>query len=147
MNYIPSTTADLQAVFPACSKEYKSICEPVLEGETVEQLHSRLARVLTKILTASPQDQEGKPEAILLCSHAANVVAIGRILTGKASSKVSKQDPAAFTCGVSKYVKKVEEDSNSIKGLSEEDNKVLGIWEIQVDCDCHFLKDGEERGW
>ena len=54
----------------------KSLLEPTSGGETIEQLHQRLAYVLIKILALLPWDQEEEeeeeeiaPPTILLCTH------------------------------------------------------------------------------
>lgn len=47
-------------------------------------------------------DQEGK-KAVLISTHAAAVIALGRVLTRKVPKDASAEDFGAFTCGLSMY--------------------------------------------
>ncbi|KAI0841796.1 phosphoglycerate mutase-like protein [Hypoxylon sp. FL0890] len=86
---------ELQSFFPEIDAEYASSLAPSRHGESLSQLHDRVANVIESIVRRS--DQEGH-RAILVCTHAAVVIALGRVLTGQA-----ERDFGAFTCGLSKY--------------------------------------------
>ncbi|EXJ79627.1 hypothetical protein A1O3_07906 [Capronia epimyces CBS 606.96] len=142
-DYTPSSLSALKDQFPACSSDYVSLSPPILHGEDVEQLHNRLAGILTHLIARA--DEEGH-SAILLCSHAAVVVAIGHVLLGRVHQDVTTKAIGAFTCGVSTYTRNLDAP-NVIKTLSKADNEHLGLWSLTVNCDCSFLTNGAERGW
>lgn len=77
---------------------------PSRNGETVEELHDRVARATEALIARC--DAEGA-RAVLVCSHAAVVIAMGRVLTGRMPEDVGEQDFGAFTCGLSVYRRKV----------------------------------------
>ncbi|KAI2782831.1 phosphoglycerate mutase-like protein [Daldinia loculata] len=85
----------LQSLFPELDASYASSPAPSRRGETLPQLHDRVAEAIDFIIRRS--DQEGH-KAVLVCTHAAVVIALGRVLTGQA-----EKDFGAFTCGLSKY--------------------------------------------
>ncbi|KAI0851749.1 phosphoglycerate mutase-like protein [Daldinia vernicosa] len=85
----------LQSLFPELDASYASSPAPSRRGETLPQLHDRVAQAIDFIIRRS--DQEGH-KAVLVCTHAAVVIALGRVLTGHV-----EQDFGAFTCGLSKY--------------------------------------------
>ncbi len=80
----------------------------------MDQLYERLAKTLRAIVDRC--DAEGQ-RAIVLCSHAAAVIALGRILTGNMPETVDVDDFQAYTCGLSTYRRKDTRDS---KGRLEE---------------------------
>ncbi|KIV95346.1 hypothetical protein PV10_03013 [Exophiala mesophila] len=142
-DYTPSSLEALKDQFPACSLDYVSLSPPILHGEDIRQLHDRLAAILSQLIAQADQDGH---EAILLCSHAANVVAIGHVLVGRAYEDVTTKTVGAFTCGVSTYTR-IPDASNLIKTLSQDDNDRLGLWSLTVNCESSFLTNGAERGW
>ncbi|KAI1762509.1 phosphoglycerate mutase-like protein [Hypoxylon sp. FL1150] len=86
---------DLQTHFPELDATYASALAPPRRGESLSQLHDRVAQAIDAIIRRS--DEEGH-KAILICTHAAVVIALGRVLTGQ-----MEYDFGAFTCGLSKY--------------------------------------------
>lgn len=90
----------LQGLFPDIDGEYSSRITPPRNGETLSQLHDRVATALDVIIAQC--DREGH-KAILLCSHAAVIIAMGRVLTGNMPEDIGEEDFAAFTCGLSTY--------------------------------------------
>ncbi|KAI1384593.1 phosphoglycerate mutase-like protein [Hypoxylon trugodes] len=86
---------ELQAFFPELDASYGSSSAPSRHGESLPQLHDRVARVIDTIIRRT--DQEGH-RAILVSTHAAVVIALGRVLTGQMD-----HDFSAFTCGLSMY--------------------------------------------
>jgi transcription factor C subunit 7 len=132
---------------------------PSTKGETIEDLHNRTAYALHRVIEQC--DRDGV-RAIVICSHAATIYAIGRALTGRMPEDVSEEDFNTFTCGLSKFVRhagsgKVE-DSEAVErwgGVGAPIPRVDwrggkgvgGGWTCEVNGDCSFLSGGEERGW
>ena len=108
-------------------------------------------------------DTEGsEPKAVLLCTHAASLIAIGRALTGKMPEDVNEEDFKPFTCGLSKFVRRPiqpRQEGEPLEPLESgsrgpatnvdwRDGKgVGGGWDCVLNGDCSFLDGGEERGW
>jgi transcription factor C subunit 7 len=69
-------------------------------GEGVDLLHDRVAATMEALIAEC--DREGV-RAILLCTHAAVVIALGRVLTGNMPESIDTEDFKAFTCGLSVY--------------------------------------------
>ncbi|KAI1752399.1 RNA polymerase III transcription initiation factor complex component [Xylaria castorea] len=91
---------DLSALFADLDANYVSSPAPRRRGESIPQLHERVASCLRAIIAQC--DQEGK-KAVLISTHAAVVIALGRLLTEKVPEDVSVEDFKAFTCGLSMY--------------------------------------------
>lgn len=92
---------------------YKPVLEPSTRGETIAQLHHRIALALTAIIAdldlhISHEEQE-VPEsertskAVLICSHAAPLIAMGRVLTGNMPDDSGEEDFNVFTAGLSTF--------------------------------------------
>ncbi|KJR86431.1 transcription factor C subunit 7 [Sporothrix schenckii 1099-18] len=73
---------------------------PLRNGESMAQLHARVAATLGHIVRQC--DAEGV-RAIVVCSHAATIIAMGRVLTGQVPDDVETEDFGAFTCGLSVF--------------------------------------------
>ncbi|KAI1772383.1 phosphoglycerate mutase-like protein [Hypoxylon cercidicola] len=86
---------ELQNHFPELDATYASTLAPSRRGESLPQLHDRIAQAIDAIIRRS--DEEGR-KAVLISTHAAVVIALGRVLTGQ-----MEYDFGAFTCGLSKY--------------------------------------------
>jgi transcription factor C subunit 7 len=103
--------------------------------------------------------EEGQPKAILLCTHAATLMATGRTLTGHLPERVEEEDFKPFTCSLSKFTRRKELSDNAkftgTVGPEEEIPKIDwrngrgigGGWDCVINGDCSFLEGGEERGW
>lgn len=140
------------------------IVVPSANGETIPQLHDRVAYCLAHLIARADQDPKG-PKAILLCTHAAAIIAIGRALTGRMPEDVGEEDFSCYTCGVTTFFRRSGSEALSSKDLekvgvwsSYEPNRipdlqwkdgkgVAGGWECEKNSDCSFLENGEERGW
>ena len=140
------------------------IVVPAANGETIPQLHDRVAYCLAHFIARADQDPKG-PKAILLCTHAAAIIAIGRVLTGRMPEDVGEEDFACYTCGVTTFSRRAGSTALSAEELekvgvwsSEEPNRIPdlqwqggkgvgGGWKCEKDSDCSFLENGEERGW
>lgn len=125
-----------------------------MNGESIADLHDRIAYALHEIIRKS--DEEGV-KAIIICSHAASILAIGRALTGCMPQDVEEQDFRPFTCGLSRFERRSLEAHADVEKWREGDDipriawkggvGVGGGWKCVVNGDCSFLSGGEERGW
>lgn len=96
-------------------------------------------------------------KAIIICSHAASILAIGRALTGRMPDNIEEQDFKPFTCGLSKFSRKSLDAHKDVPAWKEGDDipriswkngaGVGGGWKCELNGDCSFLSGGEERGW
>ncbi|OIW33244.1 phosphoglycerate mutase-like protein [Coniochaeta ligniaria NRRL 30616] len=93
----------LKRLFPALDLDYEPVARPSRVGESLAELHDRVAITIDRII--SQCDAEGV-KAILLCTHAAVVIALGRVLTGAMPDDVGVEDFGAFTCGLSVYTRR-----------------------------------------
>jgi transcription factor C subunit 7 len=160
----PAHMEELRRHFDHLHSEAEPIVVPSTNGETIPQLHDRMAYCLAHLIARADQDSKG-PKAILVCTHAAAIIAIGRVLTGRMPEDVGEEDFSCFTCGVSTFSRRTGAEASSAKGLEEfglwdakeagrvpdvqwRDGKgVGGGWECEKNSDCSFLENGEERGW
>ena len=98
------------------------------------ELHERCARVASGIIAdVSAESISAQPEALLLCTHAAVLIALARALT---NAHWVAGDFKAFTCGVSKFVRSASEDSAG--GAS---------WSCEINGGVEHLSGGGERDW
>ncbi|RKF75858.1 Uncharacterized protein GcM3_082004 [Golovinomyces cichoracearum] len=154
----PAEPEILKKHFPHYDEKYQAHIKPNITGETIAELHDRCAYAMDKIIKQS--DQEGV-EAILISTHAAPLIAIGRALTGRMPEDVTEEDFRPFTCGLSTFVRQKPQNSGSEVQEEEVINSVQipritwknkngvggSCWEIISNGDCSFLSGGEERGW
>lgn len=153
----PARPEVLHKLFPRYDLGYGSVIVPDVKGESIEELHDRVAYALYRIVERC--DREGV-RAIAICSHAATIIAIGRVLTGRMPVDVGEEDFKVFCCGLSKFVRRngVEEKREEVevwRGMGEPipmiewrgGKGVGGGWVCEVNGDCSFLSGGEERGW
>jgi transcription factor C subunit 7 len=110
--------------------------------------------------------QSGKrSRAILICSHAAPLIAMGRVLTGDMPEDPTVEDFRVFTAGLSTFVRRraatdgvpnstdagVGNDRGIVAGRKVPDWRrgkgVRGGWDCVANGECGFLSGGAERGW
>ncbi|KAI9795522.1 MAG: hypothetical protein M1833_006993 [Piccolia ochrophora] len=141
----PASRSLLASLFPFYSVTYQPVTHPSTTGETIRQLHDRVAQTLSGMITRL-DEEPGGPKAVLLCTHAATLIAMGRVLTGHMPADLGEPDFKPFTCGLSKFVRRSRgnyaEEPGEWKGKG-----VAGGWDCVLNGDCHFLTGGEERGW
>lgn len=116
---------------------------------------------MTRII-ADLDAENTSPKTALLCTHAASLIAIGRVLTGRMPDDVNEEDFKPFTCGLSKFVRRsvppkiegtnVERWDSATGGPVPKidwrnGRGVAGGWDCVLNGDCSFLDGGEERGW
>jgi transcription factor C subunit 7 len=152
----PADLSLLKKLFPRLDEEYKAVIKPSVNGESIDDLHNRVAYALHRVIKQC--DKEGV-KAIVICTHGATLIAIGRTLVGRMPEDISEQDFNPFTCGLTTFVRKLKENTET--GIKQwegseaeipevkwrEGRGVCGGWTMTVDGDCSFLADGEERGW
>ena len=136
--------------------DYTPVIKPSVNGESIDELHDRAAYALHRIIEQA--DQEGV-KAIIICTHAATLIAIGRALTGRMPENIEEEDFHPYTCSLSRFVRKSTLDTgNPIETWAgpgqatphvawRDGAGVGGGWECKISGDCSFLSGGEERGW
>ena len=145
------------------NRDRKSLVVPAAQGESIAELHARIARALKAIVeeVEAEYEQMGRMNEdvlVLICGHAAGIIASGRALTGKMPVDWGQEDFQCFTCGLSLFVRKRQgkiekrgeqnaEEGNVASGARESEDAVLGSWECVLNSDCCHLSHGEERGW
>ncbi|KAL0931814.1 phosphoglycerate mutase [Colletotrichum truncatum] len=146
----PASPEVLKPMFRHYDETYQSRVFPARNGETIDQLHDRLAAAVQAIIEQC--DAQGK-RAVVLCSHAASIIALGRVLTGVMPETIDAEDFRAFTCGLSVYRRKSPSAWERASGTDADSNSwrngrgVGGGWACELNSDCSFLSGGEERGW
>ena len=116
--------------------EYESVHVPVSTGETIVELHERVRKALDHIVTTLDKDPE-QPKSVLLCSHAATIIAAGRVLTGQMPQNPDEDDFQCYTAGLSKFVRR----------SADPEKGVAGNWECVLNSETCYLSGGAERGW
>ncbi|KAL8409066.1 hypothetical protein RB594_007492 [Gaeumannomyces avenae] len=98
----PAAPEVLAGLFPdMLDGAYRAEVVPPSRGESVAELHDRVALAAARIIRRC--DAEGA-RAVVVCTHAAAVIALGRVLTGRMPDDVvGADDFGAFTCGLSVY--------------------------------------------
>lgn len=149
--------------FPTLLDEsYAPVLIPDVYGETIADLHERLAYVMHRVISNCDADPAG-PRTILICTHAAVIIALGRILTGDMPEDPATDDFQCYTASLSRYRRKTPytptEAEEEAVGVWQEDKPrevprlgwrgagVKGGWTGELNADCSFLSGGEERGW
>lgn len=132
----PPSVETLTAHFEHLDPEYSSVHAPASKGESIVELHRRVRRALDHIITTLDNDPE-QPKTVLMCSHAATIIAAGRVLTGQMPDDPDEDDFQCFTAGLSQFVRK---SLDPAKG-------VAGNWVCTLNSETSFLSGGAERGW
>ncbi|EGO57666.1 hypothetical protein NEUTE1DRAFT_81429 [Neurospora tetrasperma FGSC 2508] len=166
---VPASLATLESHFPCLlDRDYQLAVVPTRMGESVDELHDRLAVTLERLIAEC--DRDGV-RAVLLCSHAAPIIALGRVLTGNMPENIEVEDFRAFTCGLSVFRRRKGASSRAngsrtatntasmTAGASRTQTGlhapvvwrggrgVKGGWDCELNSDCSHLSQGEERGW
>ncbi|QIW96482.1 hypothetical protein AMS68_002000 [Peltaster fructicola] len=154
----PAPVEELKDLFPNLHAEEFNIV-PSTNGETIPGLHDRVAYALNELVKRADADPNG-PKTLLICSHAAIMICIGRILTGRMPEDECEDDFKCYTCAFSRYSRRSPQtkaievqrwsssNPESIPDVSWRGGAgVAGGWNCEVNGDCSFLSGGEERGW
>ncbi|KAK4556761.1 C6 zinc cluster transcription factor-like protein [Recurvomyces mirabilis] len=160
----PATLKVLNTHFPNLQATENPIIVPSTKGESIPQLHDRIAYCLHHLIATIDAIPNG-PKALLICTHAASMIAIGRALTGRMPDDECEEDFKCFTCSFSQFARKqggVKDDrfskpeevekwdpnnADEVPDIGWRNTGVQGGWNIEVNGDCSFLENGEERGW
>lgn len=154
----PASPALLSTLFAdnLIDTSYTPTIVPSTNGESIQELHDRCAYALHKIIERC--DKEGV-EAICICTHAASLIAIGRVLTGRMPASIEEEDFRPFTCGLSTFARKSTSTSTASPQEWQGEGSTIpevqweggigigGGWKLTGSGDCSFLSGGEERGW
>jgi transcription factor C subunit 7 len=74
---------------------------------------------------------------VLICTHAATMIAAGRVLTGAMPEDPDEDDFQCFTAGLSKFVRR----------SGYRNKAAAGAWECELNSETSYLSGGAERGW
>lgn len=98
-----------------------------------------------------------QPKSVLICTHAAIIPIIGRVLTGNKPKRPTEQDFIPWTASLFTFWRrgaKVLDDipdavpSQALPNMGWGNGfGVGGLWECLTNGDCSFLSHGKERGW
>jgi transcription factor C subunit 7 len=133
---IPPDLKMLTPLFENLDQESVSVHVPGANGETIVELHERVRNALDRIVRTLDNDPE-QPRTVLICTHAATMIAAGRVLTGQMPEDPDTDDFQCFTAGLSKYVRK----------SADPEKGVAGNWNCELNSETSYLSGGAERGW
>ena len=166
----PPTRSQLASHFPnLLSPHYAAVCAPAADGETIPTLYNRLAYTLAAVISALDADPS-RPRAIVICTHAACMIAMGRILTGRVPDDPATDDFQCYTASLSVFRRRkgvggdvgggigVGSGSGSVVRWSADRPRdipsvvyrgvgVMGGWDCLENSGCGHLSGGAERGW
>jgi transcription factor C subunit 7 len=158
----PATAAQLDSLIPNIDTSYVPIRTPNPKGEGVPELHDRIAYTLHEIVKALDADPS-QPKALLICTHAAAMIAIGRVLTGKMPEDPDTPDFHCYTASLSKYTRRTFEISEKLplhrQGIAGyaasteapvvkwRNYGIRGYWNCELNGYTKYLSRGAERGW
>lgn len=106
----PADAAELHGLFPAYDVDFASPVKPHVRGETYAQLVARVREAMRALIRRC--DEEGR-RSVVVCSHAAVIIVLGRVLTGQHPDDMDTDDFKAFTCGLSVYARGSAKSSNA----------------------------------
>jgi transcription factor C subunit 7 len=140
--------------FEWLDETYESLVIPPEHGERIDPLHDRVARALALVVQDVDREyaRAGRGEeqvTLLLCGHAAQIIASGRALAGQMPDDHDDEDFFCYTCGLSKFVRRRVPAENDSYYDDDWRNTggVAGGWDCVLNSDCGHLSQGEERGW
>lgn len=96
----PAAVDTLKSLFPNLDETYQSLVYPEKKGESLVELYQRVSTALRLVIAQCDSEGIG---SIVICSHAAAIIAFGRVLTGRIPENPEEDDFRAFTCGLSVY--------------------------------------------
>ncbi|KAL4402084.1 hypothetical protein ACI68E_001736 [Malassezia pachydermatis] len=123
----PRTGEHVVDEFPTISLAWTPLLYPDPHGETIPALHERMREVMRRI---EKRCAAWGIERVLLVSHAASIIALGRMIQTIASYEDVREMPIrAGTASVSKYT------------------RAGNVWHQEYNGATSFLLHGEERAW
>ncbi|MCJ1308591.1 hypothetical protein MMC25_002244 [Agyrium rufum] len=163
---VPADTKVLVPLFPKLLLKPVPYDTPIpsKQGESIETLYQRCARALSAAIKHA--DEDGI-ETLVICTHAAAIIAIGRVLTSVVPVDEDVTDFHTYTCGISRFERKATVSGNGIadrpngapptKEASNESpaaarkpgefREQLGEWICVENSVCGHLSNGPERSW
>ena len=146
----------LQTFFPSLLED--TSVNPPSSGEGIAELHDRCAYVLARIISeVDALSSTDEAESIIVSSHAAPIIAIGRALTGSIPDDLNTVDFHTYTCSVSKFARKGQStETNFPKVIAGQSRPVMdwkggkgvgGGWTCEVNAKVDHLSHGGERDW
>lgn len=152
----PATSSELQNFYPGIDTDHQTIFTPDPTGESIEQLYARSAYVLSNLIQALDEDP-AQPESVLLCTHAASLVAFSRVLAGNIPEDPANTDFIAYTSCVTRFERHNPVPVHVLKapstgevarnGVRKTDKALGGEWNCVVNGYGGFLHHGRQRGW
>ena len=146
---VPAPLSQLSSLFPdldLCMPECQASAIPNSYGETIPELYTRCSIALEKLIADC--DAAGI-EVAAICSHAASIIAMCRVLTGELPEKEDIRDFKTWTAGVTALKRR-----KTGKGAQDLDGEpwkrrlcICGGWECVENSNTSHLSGGEERGW
>ncbi|KAF6767524.1 Histidine phosphatase superfamily, clade-1 [Kalmanozyma brasiliensis GHG001] len=124
----PAPAAYMKEYIPELSLSWSPLLHPDPAGETISQLHARARTVLDRIQTRCAELGISR---VLLCSHAATIIAMGRVLLDDDADGRRTKFVGAGTASLSKYTRR-----DGGQG-----------WTQELNGDASFLPGGVEREW
>lgn len=128
----PATLEVLMQHFKDLDAEYVGPHTPPLNGELIQELHERVKNSIGHIIETLDKDPEG-PKTLLICTHAATMICLGRALTGKMPEDPDEDDFQCFCASLSTFKRRSPE--------------LVGSWECTKNSDTSYLSEGAQRGW
>lgn len=134
----PPTVAVLTSHFDHLDVGYRDepTHAPRAQGESIVELHERVNRAIDRIVRELDQDPE-TPRTLLLCTHAATMIALGRVLTANMPQDPDEDDFQCYTASLSTFVRRSLDPARG----------VIGNWDCVLNSGTDFLSGGAERGW
>ncbi|KAF2197727.1 phosphoglycerate mutase-like protein [Delitschia confertaspora ATCC 74209] len=161
-----SSVEKLSTLFDNLDRSYTPVRYPNAHGETIQELHDRIAYTLNEIIAVLDADPS-QPKSLLICTHAASMIAIGRVLTGQMPADPDTLDFKAYTASLSRFRRKTlelphykhEQETMTSDGPSAsaksgafpkvryQNYGIRGFWECEQNANADYLSGGPERGW
>ena len=150
----PAPAEILRTFFPSYSTTYTPIWTPAASGESIEELYSRCAYVLARMIQEL-DTIPSSPKSVLLCTHAAILPIIGRILTGRKPASPTEEDFIPWTASLFTFRRRCNAPLNNfldapigcVLPKGENEVGIGGLWDCLVNADCSYLSHGQQRGW
>lgn len=151
---VPADPARLKKdFFSFVDDKYESKLIPDRHGERIIEIHERIAKAFALVIHDVDREYEAQGRGsehvtLLICGHAAQIIASGRVLTGDMPDDLDEEDFQCFTCGISKFERKDTSPQGSSSFETDwRGHGVAGGWNCVSNSWCGHLKNGEERGW
>jgi transcription factor C subunit 7 len=144
----------LENFFTWLDPTYQSKMVPPAHGETIASLHDRVAKALAVLISDVDREYShagrgNESVTLVLCAHAATVIATGRALTGIVPTDYNQDEFKCYTCGISKFTRRSTlPDGDSYYTEDWSDGRgIAGGWECSLNSDCGHLSQGKKSGW